>query len=401
MKALTNHIESQNINSNSSEKINILYLGDIEEVHSNLKNLDEINTQVINYKNSIVAYNDIKKNRIKYDVIICDANMTGINAIEFFQITKKLENNNLIYIITTQHELSNFYIERAKNLKIDDIIEYPFRKSQLSIRIKYLLRKKLSIQENSLSQKKQTNHFKRAFDIIFSSITLIMLSPLFLLVAIAIKIDSNGPVFFTSQRVGTGYKIFPFFKFRSMSSGAENMIDSLKSKNQYNVKENKNDGNQICTECETLGHSCSEILFIDGKNICENSYYKSKKNSNSSFMKFVNDPRVTKLGQFLRKSSIDELPQLVNIFKGDMSFVGNRPLPLYEAEQLTSDEWSERFNAPAGLTGLWQVNKRGKSGMSEEERKQLDNTYARTHTFFGDMSLILRTVPALTQKENV
>jgi response regulator RpfG family c-di-GMP phosphodiesterase len=84
MKALTNHIESQNINSNSSEKINILYLGDIEEVHSNLKNLDEINTQVINYKNSIVAYNDIKKNRIKYDVIICDANMTGINAIEFF-----------------------------------------------------------------------------------------------------------------------------------------------------------------------------------------------------------------------------------------------------------------------------------------------------------------------------
>jgi lipopolysaccharide/colanic/teichoic acid biosynthesis glycosyltransferase len=118
-------------------------------------------------------------------------------------------------------------------------------------------------------------------------------------------------------------------------------------------------------------------------------------------MKFVNDPRVTKLGQFLRKSSIDELPQLVNIFKGDMSFVGNRPLPLYEAEQLTSDEWSERFNAPAGLTGLWQVNKRGKSGMSEAERKELDNTYARTHTFFGDMSLILKTIPALTQKENV
>ena len=84
-----------------------------------------------------------------------------------------------------------------------------------------------------------------------------------------------------------------------------------------------------------------------------------------------------------------------------MSFVGNRPLPLYEAEQLTTDKWSLRFNAPAGLTGLWQVSKRGKSDMSEEERKELDNTYARTHTFLGDIKLIFRTFPALTQKENV
>ena len=247
MKALTNPIQFQNINSNSSEKINIIYIGDIEEVHSNLKTLDDINTHVINYKNSIVAYNEIKKNTIKYDVIICDANMTGINAIEFYQLTKKLENKKLIYIITAQHELSNFYIERAKNLKIDDIIEYPFRKSQLSIRIKYLLRKKTSIQENSLSQKKQTNYLKRVFDIIFSSIALFLLSPLFLLVAIAIKIDSKGPVLFTSQRVGTGYKIFNFFKFRSMRSGAENMIDSLKGQNQYSETENKNNQNSAPT----------------------------------------------------------------------------------------------------------------------------------------------------------
>ena len=106
-------------------------------------------------------------------------------------------------------------------------------------------------------------------------------------------------------------------------------------------------------------------------------------------------------GHFLRKSSIDELPQLFNILKGDMSFVGNRPLPIYEAEQLTTDDWSQRFNAPAGLTGLWQVTKRGKSDMSEDERKQLDNTYAKNHSFWGDISLILKTFPALAQKENV
>lgn len=82
-----------------------------------------------------------------------------------------------------------------------------------------------------------------------------------------------------------------------------------------------------------------------------------------------NDPRVTKLGNFLRNSSIDELPQLFNVVKGDMSIVGNRPLPLYEAEQLTTNEWSMRFLGPAGITGLWQIIKRGKSDMSDRERK--------------------------------
>ena len=113
-------------------------------------------------------------------------------------------------------------------------------------------------------------------------------------------------------------------------------------------------------------------------------------------------PRVTKIGNFIRNTSIDELPQLINVFKGDMSIVGNRPLPLYEAEQLTSDDWSARFMGPAGITGLWQVELRGKKGvMSEEERKALDNKYAESYSFWGDIRLIFRTIPALLQKENV
>ncbi len=84
-----------------------------------------------------------------------------------------------------------------------------------------------------------------------------------------------------------------------------------------------------------------------------------------------------------------------------MSIVGNRPLPLYEAEMLTSDEWGERFLGPTGITGLWQVNKRGKGSMSEEERKKMDNQYARNNSFWGDIIIIFRTVPALFQKENV
>jgi lipopolysaccharide/colanic/teichoic acid biosynthesis glycosyltransferase len=112
------------------------------------------------------------------------------------------------------------------------------------------------------------------------------------------------------------------------------------------------------------------------------------------------------LGSFLRKSKLDELPQLINVLKGDMSIVGNRPLPLYEAELLTTDSWTDRFNGPAGITGLWQVEARGKSSrMSPEERKMLDNKYVEiansSFAFWKDIWIILRTIPAVFQKENV
>ena len=122
----------------------------------------------------------------------------------------------------------------------------------------------------------------------------------------------------------------------------------------------------------------------------------------NAFVKIENDPRVTKVGKFIRKTSIDELPQLFNILKGDMSVVGNRPLPLYEAEKLTADASIDRFMAPAGLTGLWQVEERGKGGMmSAEERKQLDITYGQTYNFMLDMKIIFRTLTSMIQKGNV
>ncbi|MBT7491463.1 MAG: sugar transferase [Bacteroidetes bacterium] len=139
-----------------------------------------------------------------------------------------------------------------------------------------------------------------------------------------------------------------------------------------------------------------------GKDICEYQYnnWKKKKEKNV-FVKYANDPRITKVGKFIRKTSIDELPQLFNILKGDMSIVGNRPIPMYESELITSDAWGERFNAPAGLTGLWQVSKRGKAEMSEEERKSLDIEYARTYSFWGDIKIIFKTFTAVLQHEDV
>jgi lipopolysaccharide/colanic/teichoic acid biosynthesis glycosyltransferase len=124
-------------------------------------------------------------------------------------------------------------------------------------------------------------------------------------------------------------------------------------------------------------------------------------------VKILDDPRVTKVGKFIRNTSIDELPQLINVLKGDMSIVGNRPLPVYEAELLTADTLSKRFLAPPGITGLWQVELRGKGGvMSEEERMRLDNEYADhfegdNYSFWYDVKLILRTIPALFQSGSV
>jgi hypothetical protein len=150
--------------------------------------------------------------------------------------------------------------------------------------------------------------------------------------------------------------------------------------------------------------SDEEIMLVgDDFVVSESDFNKKKEEGNDNvFIKIENDPRVTKVGKFIRKYSIDELPQLFNILKGDMSIVGNRPLPLYEAEKLTADSSIDRFMAPAGLTGLWQVEERGRGGtMSAEERKQLDITYGQTFNFWLDMKIILKTFTHFKQKGNV
>jgi len=203
---------------------------------------------------------------------------------------------------------------------------------------------------------RETIPVKRAMDIILSFLALLILSPILLVVAIVIKLESKGPIFYISKRAGNGYRVFDFYKFRSMRQDADKHLQTLAAQNQY---------------------------------------------GNSAFFKIKNDPRITRFGSFLRTTSIDEIPQLLNVLKGDMSLVGNRPLPLYEAEKLTRDGIAYRFLAPAGITGLWQITKRGKDDMSEEERIRLDMIYARKYSFLYDLKILLGTFPALLQKEKV
>lgn len=246
--------------------------------------------------------------------------------------------------------------------------------------------------------------WKRVFDIFFSGMAILCLSPLLILTALAIRIESKGPIIYKSKRVGSNYQIFDFLKFRSMYTDADKHLKDFNALNQYQEEEQDIWGEEEQETALNENADEEEILLIsDDFVITEEDYiHKKSKEKNNAFVKLENDPRITKIGRFTRKYSIDELPQLINILKGDMSIVGNRPLPLYEAELLTSDEHIDRFMGPAGLTGLWQVEKRGEAGkLSAEERKQLDITYAKTFSFGLDIKIILKTVTAFIQKENV
>ena len=204
------------------------------------------------------------------------------------------------------------------------------------------------------------------------------------------------------MRIGENYKEFALYKFRSMFINADSQSDLMKSLNQYQYEFKGKDDLKECPFCKVLQRPCSPLLIGDTETICDNLYLMRKDNNRSAaFIKISNDPRLTRVGKFIRKTSLDELPQLFNILNGDMSLVGNRPLPLYEAEKLTNDNSIGRFNAPSGLTGLWQVTKRGKSNVSETERIQLDKTYADSWSFLTDLKILLKTFPALIQKENV
>lgn len=201
---------------------------------------------------------------------------------------------------------------------------------------------------------------KRMLDITVAGTGLIVLSPLLLVIAALIKLESKGPVFYISHRAGQRYRIFKFYKFRTMVADADKKVSQMSHLNQYDT------------------NSTGPVFF-----------------------KVSNDPRVTKLGGFLRNTSLDEIPQLLNVLLGHMSLVGNRPLPLYEAASLTTDHYAGRFMAPAGLTGLWQIKKRGNKEMSVDERIRLDIEYAEKHSVLYDMWILASTPNALIQKDNV
>jgi exopolysaccharide biosynthesis polyprenyl glycosylphosphotransferase len=194
---------------------------------------------------------------------------------------------------------------------------------------------------------------KRVLDIILSSILLIFLSPLFLLIAIMIKMTSPGPAFFIQERIGLNKRIFRLYKFRTMVKDAEQQQAELENLN------------------EVRGPA----------------------------FKIENDPRITPAGCFLRKSSLDELPQLINVLKGDMSLVGPRPLPVRDYNGFDTDWHRRRFSVRPGITCLWQVN--GRHNISFDKWMELDLEYIDKWSLFLDLSILIRTIPVVLRGSGI
>jgi exopolysaccharide biosynthesis polyprenyl glycosylphosphotransferase len=188
--------------------------------------------------------------------------------------------------------------------------------------------------------------WKRAFDVAVASLGLLFISPLLLLIALAIKLDDGGPIFFRQERVGVLGHRFRMVKFRSMTTDAEAVMARLTEQNE-----------------------------------CDGTLFKMKR-----------DPRITPVGRLLRKFSLDELPQLFNVFRGQMSLVGPRPALPVEVETY-ADHVSRRLLVPPGMTGLWQVS--GRSDLSWEESVRLDLYYVDNWSMMNDLVIMLKTVKAV------
>jgi exopolysaccharide biosynthesis polyprenyl glycosylphosphotransferase len=190
-------------------------------------------------------------------------------------------------------------------------------------------------------------HLKRVMDVVLSSLSLLFLSPVFLMTALAIKFTSSGPVFFVHDRVGLNKRRFRLYKFRTMIQGAEKKQEEL----------------------ECLNEVCGPVF------------------------KIKDDPRITPIGRILRKLSIDELPQLINVVKGDMSLVGPRPLPVRDYNGFDTDWHRRRFSVRPGITCLWQVN--GRSDTPFEQWMKLDMDYIDNWSLWLDIQILMRTIPAV------
>ena len=341
--------------------------------------------------NKVLAFNNVNElcrdyERLKLNVaaIISEGEVMDTSGLTLYENIKMRGLHHIPFFLLSENLTKNL-AGICLHASVAEVFVKPLVPSLLEKRINFLVKNWASLQKKD-DEKTMTLYktpaLKRYFDIFFSGFALLVLSPFILIVLVMMKLESRGPVLYYSLRVGTGYRVFKFYKFRSMYVNVAKIT--------------------LCDECKAAGGKCRSQLFADDDTWCEKHYLTTKKQKDgAAFFKLKNDPRITKVGAFIRNTSIDELPQLWNVLKGDMSIVGNRPLPLYEAEKLTTDKYALRFLAPAGVTGLWQVEKRGKGEMSEEERLMLDNTYAENHSFWYDIKLILKTIPALFQKENV
>ncbi len=226
--------------------------------------------------------------------------------------------------------------------------------NQIGIATNEILPLQMKNTENSLIELKSYEVIKRTADVVISSVSLIFLAPLFLLIALFIKKESKDNIFYSQMRIGKDGKAFKLYKFRTMVPDADKKLDELLASDKNAKKE-----------------------------------YEINK-------KLKNDPRITKVGNFLRKTSLDELPQLINVLKGEMSLIGPRPYLLKEKEDM-ENYYRYIVQSKPGITGLWQVS--GRSNTTFKERLKLDLEYNGKKSLKEDTIILFKTFSVIFKKE--
>ena len=289
--------------------------------------IKEIGREVVAEKKVLGSINQIQKvikeNKVDEILVVLD-NVSYDRLLEVVDICKSLEVN-----VRLTSELFDIVTKKVSTEKYADFPVVDVS-SRINNKINFI--------------------FKRAFDILVSVIGLILLSPIFLTIAVLVKVSSHGPIFFYQERIGRNGKAFKFYKFRSM----------YVNKGEDEVRKNM------------------MLDFI--------------KNEAGSGKKIINESRITEIGKIIRKTSLDELPQLFNVIKGDMSLVGPRPCLPYEFENYAS--WQKRrLNVLPGCTGVWQVT--GRSSVSFKDSIVLDLYYINNMSPWLDLQILLKTIPVM------
>ncbi|MEM8889173.1 MAG: sugar transferase, partial [Bacteroidota bacterium] len=243
--------------------------------------------------------------------IISDWELSDGMATDLFERLRKHETLKEIPFIILADNISKEMKSAAVKSKVDDLYPTDVKLEDLTSRIAFLQQyKSRTLELNNEHDKVEEFRIpigKRIFDVLVSLTLLLICAPLLLLIALIIKLESRGPVFYVSKRAGTGYKVFNFYKFRSMFSGSDEQLETVLHLNQYKQAEEENnlDSHERCIHCIVEGKLCSSPIMINGTQMCEKSYKKIQDadGRRSSFIKIKNDPRITPFGQVLRNTS--------------------------------------------------------------------------------------------------
>lgn len=291
---------------------------------------------------------------IAYDDSLVDDEYLG--SLEHLDEVIRENNIDQVYIMDSRHELPLDMVQKNIDLCIQmgvtaRVIVNSYKRRRCNSYVSTVGTYPI-VTYHTVSLNRSEEIIKRVFDIVCGSIGIILASPIMLVTAIAIKIDSPGPVLFKQTRVGKNGRLFKIYKFRSMCNDAEALKKKLMEQNEV---------------------------------------------ENGAMFKMKDDPRVTRVGKFIRKTSIDELPQFFNIVGGSMSLVGTRPPTIDEVEQYDDTQW-RRISIKPGLTGMWQVS--GRSSITDfDEVVKLDTYYIDNWSIFLDIEILFKTVISVLKND--